>query len=478
MKILLLSASLTFCCLSVLLADVEKRESVDIESRRELFVDKSLIEKMDKVELRLHHPEKTVRPKSPLPVHHMMTVIQDGGKYHAYYRGADPAFTGERHTGHAGETVHYATSKDGHEWEFPKMGLHEIGGTKENNVILAYQPPFLTNFMPFLDQRKGVKKSERFKALAGYPGAGDKRGTKEPGRGLFAFVSEDGISWEKKEEAIPYQPEWRHAFDSPNVSFWSEAEQLYVCYFRTWTEADRLRSISRATSPDFVTWSDPVEMKPNLPGEHLYTNGTHPYFRAPHIYVALPTRYVKGRGDAPDYDQEDVNATDILFMSTRADSTRYDRVFTEAFIRPGMDPQRWRNRSNYVAQNVIPLNEKEMSIYHRSGDRYVLRTDGFISVHAGAGEGELLTRPILFSGEKLQINLSTSAVGGVQVELQDEKGVPFPGFALKDCPVIFGDEIDREVAWKGNPKLLSLAGKPVRIRFVLKECDLYSYRFY
>lgn len=456
----------------------EKSGAVDIASRRELFVDKLLVEKMKGVELRLHHPVKVPRPKSPLPVHHMKTVIQDGDTYHAYYRGDDPSFKGERHTGHAGETLHYAKSKDGHEWELPNLGIYEIGGTKDNNVILANQPPYLTNFMPFLDNRPGVDPSERFKTLAGYPGPGDKRGTNDPGRGLFAFVSPDGISWTKKKEAIPFRPEWRHAFDSPNVTFWSEAEQQYVCYFRTWTDPERLRSISRATSKDFETWTDPVEMNPNLPGEHLYTNGTQAYFRAPHIYIALPTRYVPGRGDAPKYDQKDVNATDILFMSSRAGSEKYDRLFTEAFIRPGMEPERWRNRSNYVALNVVPLNDTEMSIYHRSGDRYVLRTDGFISLHAGADEGELLTKPIIFSGEKLQVNLSTSAVGGLRVEIQDMEGKPIPGFALKDCPPVYGDAIDLGLKWEGDRKLSSLAGKEVRLRFVLREGDLYSYRFY
>jgi hypothetical protein len=102
-----------------------------------------------------------------------------------------------------------------------------------------------------------VSADERYKALAGYPGTGDKRGLDKPGHGLFAFVSPDGIRWTKRAEAIRYRPQWRHAFDSPNVAFWSEAEQRYVCYFRTWIENGRVRSVSRATSADFVTWSDP-----------------------------------------------------------------------------------------------------------------------------------------------------------------------------------------------------------------------------
>ncbi|TDU66550.1 hypothetical protein EI77_03645 [Prosthecobacter fusiformis] len=450
--------------------------AVDIGSRLELFVDRLLIEKMTGTSLKLHEPVKAPRAKSPLPVNHMVTVIKDGELFRAWYRNSDPAFKGPFHSGHAGETVAYAESKDGHEWTFPKLGLHEIAGTRENNIILAKMPPFLTNFMPFLDTRPGVAAGERYKALAGYPGGGDKRGTTEPGRGLFAFVSPDGITWTKKAEAIPYNPKWRHAFDSPNVSFWSEAEKQYVCYFRTWTDPERLRSISRATSPDFITWTESVEMRPNQPDEHLYTSMTHPYFRAPHIYIALPTRYVPGVGEAKD-SETTANTTDILFMTSRAGSVQYDRTFKEAYIRPGLNPAQWINRANYVACNVLPTGPQEMSIYHRSGDRYVLRTDGLASIHAGAEEGEFLTRLLIFSGKELVLNSSGSAVGRIQVEIQKADGEPFPGFALKDCTPVVGDKIEAVVQWKSRADVSSLAGQPVRLRFRMKETDLYSLQF-
>jgi hypothetical protein len=451
--------------------------AVDIGSRRELFVDRLLVERLDGLEFRLHHPVKTPRPKSPLPSKHMVTVIKDGDLYRAWYRDTDPAYKGPTHTGHPGETVHYAESRDGHEWTFPKLRLHEVGGTMDNNAILANMPPFLTDFMPFLDSRPGVPAAERYKAFGGYPGTGNKFGLNEPGRGLFTFTSPDGIRWTKKGEAIRYRPEWRHAFDSPNVGFWSEAEQQYVCYFRTWSEGGKIRSVSRATSKDFVTWTDPVEMLPNLPGEHLYTTMTQPYVRAPHIYIATPTRFVPGRGNSPTYDPKDVNVTDVLFMSARPGAGRYDRLFTEAFIRPGLDPERWGNRANYVANNVIQTGPEELSIYHRSGDRFVIRPDGFISLHAGTQAGELVTKPLVFAGRHLRLNYSTSAAGGVRVEIQDESGRAIPGFAFTDCQLLFGDRLDGVVAWKDSPELSRLAGRPVRIRVQLQEADLYAFRF-
>ncbi|MDF1860319.1 MAG: hypothetical protein P1U87_08890 [Verrucomicrobiales bacterium] len=469
---------ISFLILFGLLLPGKAAEPVDIGSRLELFLDASLVESKENLEFRMHSPVKVPRPNSPLPEKHYITVIRDENLFRAYWRGSDPAFSGKAESGGGGETVCYAESTDGHEWTFPELGLHEVAGTKANNVILAKMPKFLHNFVPFLDTLPGVPAAERYKALAGHPGTGNKQKLEEvAGRGLYAFVSEDGIHWTKKDEVIPYRKGWRHAFDSANVSFWSEAEQQYVCYFRTWLEPDPLRSVSRTTSKDFETWTAPVAMNPNFPGEHLYTTQTHPYFRAPHIYVALATRYVPGRGDDAGGQSSERNATDILLMSTRAGSETYDRLFPEAFIRPGLEEKQWGNRANYVALNVVPTGPNEMSIYHRSGDRYVLRTDGFVSVQAGSEPGELLTKPVQCYGSKLILNLSTSAVGSARVEIQNADGKAIPGLELENCQALFGDAIELMMKWKGDPDLSALAGKPIRLRFVLTECDLYSYRF-
>ena len=90
---------------------------------------------------------------------------------------------------------------------------------------------------------------------------------------------------------------------------------------------------------------------------------------------------------------------------------------------------------------------------------------------------ELVTQPITFTGSKLALNFSTSAAGSVRVEIQDVDGKALPGFALEDCEETFGDAIEREVAWKAGKDVNSLAGKTVRLRFALKDADLFAYRF-
>ena len=109
--------------------------------------------------------------------------------------------------------------------------------------------------------------------------------------------------------------------------------------------------------------------------------------------------------------------------------------------------------------------------------RHTIRIDGFVSVQAPLSGGELVTKPIRFEGNELVMNFSTSAAGSVRVEIQDIEGKPTPGFALDECPEVYGDSIERVVHWQSGPDLGALAGKPVRLRFVLEDADLYSIRF-
>jgi len=98
-------------------------------------------------------------------------------------------------------------------------------------------------------------------------------------------------------------------------------------------------------------------------------------------------------------------------------------------------------------------------------------------VQAGYDGGEVVTQPLVFTGDELRLNLSTSAAGSVRVEVQDEGGQPLPGLALADCAEIFQDEIDRPVRWESDADLGAIAGRVVRLRFALCDADLYAFRF-
>ena len=431
---------------------------MQIGSRLELFIDRCLLESVDGLTQKMHSPQPAPASSAPLRGHYV-TVIKDGDRYRAYYRDFVAGYRGPYTEGSPGEITCYAESRDGHDWEYPHLGLHKAHGADGNNVILADAAPFSHNFSPFLDTRAGVPSHERYKALAGIYDGGKG--------GLSAFVSSDGLGWNRVGRRAVISSQAR-AFDSQNVAFWSEAEGCYVCYYRTWdTPHGQLRTITRVTSHDFVHWSSPVPLNPNAPGEHLYTSGTHPYFRAPQIYVALPTRFLPERE----------GTTDIVLMTSRGEA-RYDRLFMEAYIRPGLDPDRWGNRANYVAQNVVPTGPSEMSIYLvPGGRRYVLRMDGFVSLNAGYGGGEMVTKVLQFTGSELILNYSTSAAGSIRVEMQSPDGRALPNFGLADCLPVVGDEIEGVVRWRHGNDVSSLSGQRVRLRFVLCDADIYSMRF-
>ncbi len=107
-------------------------------------------------------------------------------------------------------------------------------------------------------------------------------------------------------------------------------------------------------------------------------------------------------------------------------------------------------------------------------ERLTMRLDGFISVNAPYTGGEMVTKPFTFAGNELEINYAAGASGSIWVEIQDASGKVIEGYKLDDCEEIIGDEIERTVRWENGSTVSKLAGKPIRLRFVMKVADLYS----
>jgi len=256
--------------------------------------------------------------------------------------------------------------------------------------------------------------------------------------------------------------------------------------------------MARITSKDFLHWSAPEPMTyGDTRREHLYTNNTSPYFRAPHLYIGLAARFMERRRAVTDEQAAAIglksshgfyfgnDCSDGVLLTSRAGSTHYDRTFMEGFIRPGPGFENWVSRANYPLTGVFQCGPTQMMFFvsrHYMQDtwqiqRLLLRLDGFASVNAPHSGGTLLTKPLTFSGDELVLNYSTSAAGGLRVELQDADGTPLPGYALADCPEIIGDEIEHVVRWKGGADLGRLAGKSVKVRFELKDADLFAFQF-
>ncbi len=508
----------------------------NIGTRRELFVDQALVERLSGgAQLRLHQPiPQEVSLSHDIPWegsgsgYH--SVFQDGDRYRMYFKAYEisPLREADRNQ----PEVHplfcaYAESDDGIHWRRPELGLHAFKGSTANNIVMVSGRQgslFVDAGHPavFRDDNPAATPDARYKAIL-------RSDTPEGPRGLLAFKSPDGLNWTPMAD---HPVITNGAFDSQNLAFWDGERGVYRAYWRYFDRGSSdqpyvgVRSIRTGTSKDFLHWENEADVVfPDAPPTHLYTNAVKPYHRAPHLLIGFPARYVErelkgtmddSRGKAPpekmqqwspsmralpDPEHRRLRAsaserygtalTETVLMASR-DGVSFKR-WTEAFLAPGIErPGTWNYGNQYVAWHVVETRSalagapNELSFYavenywsERGSTlrRYTLRLDGFVSAWAPMSGGEVLTTPIRFSGDTLTLNFASSVAGGVRVEIQDEAGRPLPGFALADCAPVFGDAHERPVTWLSGARVGTLAGQTVRLRFELLDAHLYAYRF-
>lgn len=480
---------------------------IDLGNRRELFIDDHLVSEMKDVQLTVHRPtreEIAVNCDKPWEGNGCgyFTVLHDRQEsvYRMYYH-AWQIPTGIEPGGPL--TIAYFESKDGIKWDRPSLGLCEFNGSKDNNIMLDRlgDGGRCHDFSPFIDACPAARPEARYKAV----GAGF-----ENQKGLWVYQSPDGIHWTPMASGPVFKD---GAFDTQNIAFWSALEQQYVLYYRVFSDGGYAgtRLINRAVSDDFRNWTDQgtiafPEGEGPQPLAQFYVNQIKPYHRAPHLYIGFPARYVDRGLTAstpllPEWKLREKRmtvtprygtaVTDSIIITSR--DGRNFRQSNDVFLAPGLRTRHnWSYGDNYIAWHVVETEStkddapRELSLYATESyftgrqsrlRRYSLRMDGFASVHARTQQGEFTTIPLTFSGKELSLNTATSAAGSIQVEIRGQDGTPIPGFTLADCDLIYGDSLDRRVSWKGSTSVESLIGRPVVLRFVMREADVYSLVF-
>ncbi|MFO0820402.1 MAG: hypothetical protein U1A77_20820 [Pirellulales bacterium] len=488
-------------------AAAEPVAPIALGQRRELFIDDYLIAQLNNAQLLVHSPtpqEIAVQCDAPWEGNGCgyFTVLHDAREkiYRMYYH-AWQIPTGLEPGGPL--TIGYYESDDGIRWRRPNLGLCEFKGSKDNNIVLdkLADGGRCHDFSPFIDANPACPPEASYKAT----GAGF-----DTQRGIWAYQSADGIHWKPMAPRPVYT---QGVFDSQNISFWSPTEKKYVLYYRIFSEKGTTgtRLVNRAVSDDFLTWKDEgtirfPEGEGPQPKAQFYVSQIKPYERAPHLSIGFPARYVDhgltpSAKLLPEWDLREKRltvsprygtvVTDSVYITSR-DGMNF-RQSNDVFLRPGLRTRHnWSYGDNYLAWHVVETEStrddspRELSLYATESyftrrdsrlRRYTLRIDGFASVHAKSREGELLTKPITFTGNELSLNVATSAAGMVQVEILDQEGRPIPGFTRDECDLIYGDSLDRRVTWKGNASVAALRERVVSLRLTLREADVYSLVF-
>lgn len=412
------------------------------------------------------------------------TVLWDAGKlrmwYHAYGTG------GYRNC--------YAESVDGINWVKPDLGLIELDGSKRNNLFLTISP------------EGEIENPTAYKAGGKCHNPSVIRRTWEPDPAkryaLFCYAQEyrwprvayspDGLHWTFVKETAE-----KGLFGSGDVmNFgWDPYKNRY---YATWKTANRRgRAAGVAVSPDGLTWTKPGE-GPVFGADDLDPDATQvygmPVFAYQGMYIGLPwiynARWFK-YGTYTDqrlYESEmDTPCTMDVQMAWSWDLINWTRPpQREQFIPRGKDGT-WDDGMIYTARAPVQVGDKLYFYYggwdgpHNSRESKceiglaTLRLDGFCSMQAGAKEGWMISRREAMTVPRVAVNAAVKPGGYVVGELLDRNNKVLAGFSRKDCVEFRGDAVRHVLKWKTGEFAPERLEGDKKIRFYLRNADLYSY---
>jgi len=370
----------------------------------------------------------------------------------------------------------------------------------------------------FRDENPNCPPSQRFKSWSKfYSTPGTLRGENR------IWYSADGLHW----KLFDNPPTSLRKADTQPSWFWDSRIGRYIGYSREWVDissGQTIRMVGYNESDDMLKWGNfALALKPDdLDGnphriqrilastdmqrgaQHgtedvsptggrmdIYDPGIFKYSEAQDTYISIfPAFYHltrKGEHSWPD--------TADLQLAVSRDARNFTRIggrqpflrlgpsgsFCSKWVWPLLQPVRmgdelwlyfWATNQDHSSQ-LDPAAEKLESTISRA----VMRLDGFVSADASYGGGSLTTPLLSFDGSRLELNLDTSAGGELRVELRDSLGAPIPGFSVADADILNGNNVRMPVSWKGSQDVSKLAGKAVRLHFVMKDCRLYAFQF-
>ena len=494
---------------------------IDIGTQKQLFIDEKFIQSKRNVTLSLTPPDLqrenllvADRPWESGRVCSTGSVVQHQGKVILWYdaREWDP----ERSTT-KGMRYCYAESEDGIHFQKPNARLIDWNGSKENNLVLIGGQGAM-----FVDPHDVPAK--RFKALM------DMSPQLEPlkwsqldgvqSHWVCLFTSPDGIRWTRAPKVV--FPMWLGALQSViwdnRLQKWVlylRAHRPYRCFGRTTVDLGKLeepypfspqagRSYEKLGENGLKDELPIVMDRDNLdpPGGQSYWMNAWKYPEAEDVYFAFVPMWFEGRGGTGGSDRIEAQ------LAISRDGIQWSRPWRRAVIPPGAPSmsasgQIWplpepiiRNEEvwlyylsepdthlgtlqppNYLSPSEADLMKDPKRVFETCVvARAIWRLDRFVAADAGPEGGELLTPPILFSGGELRINANAGASGQLRVAVERPSGPAIPGYTLQDAIPIQGNGLALTARWKGHHSVRLVAGQPVRLRFALTNCQLYSFQ--
>ena len=477
----------------------ETSDVIDVGTAKQLFIDGSMLGSSRGVHVRMNRPYRAPELLVPADqpwetsangyVWNQNTVRKENGKIRLWYQlitlRQDANLVGPHA---ATQSMAYAESSDGIHFTKPALRLHEFGGTKDNSILL----PVSRGGTVWIDPK--APPEQRYRSQ-----------TKDPKGKLTFFHSADGIRWAKTHTVSIGD------CDTQNIAFWDDRLGRYVLYARRWIrfpdKDGNYRIHRRLDAKDLVHWENEVTV---LKADDADL-GTYPTpTKQPPIdyYGACVFRYPDEQGvyvmltqpfwhwfERSGMHRLGPNTMDVRLCVGR-DGKRVRPVGgRSAFLRLGPEGS-FCSRMIWAVPNPIRMGD-ELWFYfwgsnmdhsghidpagggaHRTGiGRAILRLDGFVSVDADHAGGEIVTPLMRFNGNALELNVDAGGGGCARVEILDDKDQPVAGFGKDRCAPICVNAVSAPVTWGEDSRVSNLAGKPIKLRFHLRDCKLYAFQF-
>lgn len=478
---------------------------IDIGNRKQLFVDDLLLAEHSRISKFVYRPEKY--PKNPVLVADRPWELETADAIpgvqldaqSSLYDPTDKLFKmwylpRVWKNNHAGWC--YATSKDGYNWEKPDLGIYEFNGSKQNNIVAAFDRKIDLTFNNVVLDLHEADSNKRFKAM------GELENGPVANRygGAAIAFSPDGIHWNVYDKN-PVIKHGQNIADAPTMLGWDAKRNKYVAYPRPGHPLAReingngihrhIRTIGYAESDDFIHWTaTKVMLAPDLEDRVDYQYGQFVASQVGDFYLGFLMVH-----------QTHEQTWGVFLLSSR-DGFHWNWIDrnTPFMVRGeiGSYDAGYQDMSGPITHGGKHwLYYGAFSGVHGERNRYgedricvalaTLPEDRWVGLLAGPDQAAIVTKPLNFQGENLFIDIDASNPQDrgkgfrnfdeceLRAAITDQSGKPLDGFSLDKSKVLL-ESGRKEMTWPGA-NVAALAGQPIRLRLAMRNCALYSIQF-
>ncbi len=487
---------------------------IPLGSRKHLFVDDALVPESQGVRFVPNPPRRAELVLPDGAPGHLTMAEDEWGVLRLYYRGPQ-------------DSLAVMTSKDGIHWEKPDLGRGEFHG--QRNIVLR-EAVGLGNV--FLDpnappeERWKYFSSIRRQAMFVFRSADGWSFQRNEVAALpFAGASQSVIYYDDQRQLYVghHRSDYAQTPGGQTMRRFvlSETKDLMgpwpwerITPEKTAAASSRIRIRGRLEpwyldngplAPSGIGLELPGVLGPDERidpiGTDVYVTKVVKYPWAPDTYLAFPSVYFHYDEDGPASrllaaeERQRGSGVNEVQLAVSRDGLEWKRYPRPAYAPIGSDGsnsihqlflvQGMFRRGNEIWQYVGGHGGGGIG-YHSAWAkgapspmwRLVQRLDGFVAAEADYTGATMVTRPLVFEGNRLLLNIDTGAVGYARVGILDQNGAPIPGYSVEESVYINGDFLESPVEWLGKGTDVSaLAGKPVQLVFRMRGAKLYAMQF-